>query len=129
MGIMSLFQGCTSSKYITAVEDVSNKIIVSKTEFTTIKEGKPFVHTFILIKSKKVQFPIVLYKITDDEYKALLLECTHQGCELTPYTTTLVCPCHGAEFNTLGEVTQGPADTALKSFSTTQDNERVYIQL
>jgi|SRR3954470_4666062 len=124
-----LLQACATHKYITDFDLTSTKITVKKSSFTIVKKGESVQQKFILLKPDNFQFPIVVYKLPENGYRALLLQCTHQGCELTPYETTMVCPCHGAEFNKMGEVTQGPADTNLKFFPTTQDDENIYIQL
>lgn len=129
IGAAWLLQSCTSQKYVSSVAVNENKITVKKKEFTVIKKGKSVEQKFLLIKLDVLQFPIAVYKINDNDYKALYLQCTHQGCELSPYETTMVCPCHGAEFNSKGEVTTGPAEINLKSFFTTTDNENIYIQL
>jgi cytochrome b6-f complex iron-sulfur subunit len=52
-------------------------------------------------------------------FVALSNLCTHQGCAVNyiPNQSALVCPCHGAKFNTSGSVTQGPASTALTQYS------------
>jgi len=123
-----LIQACTPQKYITTVPERGNKLVIKKTEFTLLKKGKPIQQKFILIKPDNTQFPIVIYQLKENEYKALYLQCTHQGCELTPHETMLVCPCHGAEFNIHGEVITGPADISLTSFITTTDHENIYIQ-
>jgi cytochrome b6-f complex iron-sulfur subunit len=127
IGITWLLQACSSHKYVTNYSVTSNKLTIKKSEFTLIKKERPIQQKFLLIKPENFQFPIALYQL-NDEYKALLLQCTHQGCELTPYETMMVCPCHGAEFNNKGEVKQGPAEVNLKSFITTHDNENIYIQ-
>lgn len=128
-GIMGLLQACKSTKHVTNFEYQQNKIIIHKSEFTTIKNEKTIQRKFIVIKSENLPFPIAIYKLNDNEYKASLLQCSHQGCELSPYETTMVCPCHGAEFDAKGEVTQGPAETPLKTFITTYDNNNIYIQI
>ncbi|MEU6818951.1 Rieske (2Fe-2S) protein [Streptomyces sp. NPDC046860] len=47
--------------------------------------------------------------------KAYSLVCTHAGCVINKLRgTTLVCPCHGSEFDAVtGEVVQAPATEAL----------------
>lgn len=124
-----LLQACAGHKYITDFNSTPTQITIKKSAFITLKKGESIQQKFILLKPENFQFPLVVYKMSDSEYRTLLLECTHQGCELTPYETTMVCPCHGAEFNRKGEVTQGPADTNLKFFVTTQDDENIFIQL
>lgn len=129
IGITWLMEACTSAKNVSTVVRKDNIIIIKKTEFTEIKEDKFITKKFIVVKPEGIDFPMVIYKVSDVSYKTHLLQCTHQGCELTPYETTMVCPCHGAEFNLSGEVTTGPAETNIKSFITTYDLENVYIQL
>jgi cytochrome b6-f complex iron-sulfur subunit len=55
--------------------------------------------------------------------------CTHQGCAvaLDEANTRFACPCHGSEFAFSGSVIQGPAPTALKSYTTTFDGANVVI--
>lgn len=129
IGAAWLLQACTPQKYITNVTVKESKLVIKKSEFAVIKKDKTIQQKFILVKPENIQFPIAIYKLNDNEYKALYLQCTHQGCELSPHETMMVCPCHGAEFNPKGEVTTGPAETNLKSFLTTTDNENIYIQL
>ncbi len=129
VGAMWLLQACKSTKHVTNFQYNQNKITIQKSEFVTVKDDKTIQRKFIVIKPEGLPFPIALYKLNDNDYKASLLQCSHQGCELSPYETTMVCPCHGAEFNSKGEVTQGPAETSLKTFITTYDNDNIYIQI
>jgi cytochrome b6-f complex iron-sulfur subunit len=126
---MVFLEACTSQKYISNFVLNENKITVRKSEFIAINKKKPTELSFVLIKPEQFPFPIALYKDGDTAYTALFMQCTHQGCELNPHERMIVCPCHGAEFNTKGEVTQGPAEIKLKSFITRHDNENIYIQL
>lgn len=128
MGITWLLQACTSQKYITNYQLSHGKLVIKKSDFVIVKKEKVIYRKFLLLKTDSLEFPIVVYQIAENDYKTLSLKCTHQGCELTPYDTTMVCPCHGAEFNNKGEVTTGPADSNLISFQTTHDNENIYIQ-
>ncbi len=129
IGAAWLLQGCSSHKYLTNVVVKDNKLVVKRSEFILLKKEKTIEQKFLIIKPESLSFPIAIYKISNNEYKACYLQCTHQGCELSPHETMMVCPCHGAEFNTKGEVTNGPAETNLKSFLTSIDNENIYIQL
>jgi Rieske Fe-S protein len=50
--------------------------------------------------------------------------CTHNSCNLNSQGKLLPgggmhCNCHGAEYDALGNVTQGPASNPLKSFQLT----------
>ena len=84
---------------------------------------------YVLLKSDKFNFPICIFKIGEDTYSALLMECTHNGCELQPQGDNLLCPCHGSEFSNKGVVQNPPAEENLKTFTIKTDNENIYIQL
>lgn len=63
-------------------------------------------------------------------FTALSSFCTHQNCQITGWQNqTYVCTCHGSKFSTSGQVTQGPARTALKSYATQVSNSTLMITL
>jgi Rieske Fe-S protein len=129
LGLSRLLTACTPNKYVTAYALSQNRLTIKKSEFSYSKKGLEKQHSFILVKPAGMQFPMVVYRLANGEYTALYLQCTHQGCELNAYETTMVCPCHGAEFNLKGDVIQGPAESALQKFKITHDNENIYVQL
>ncbi len=52
-------------------------------------------------------------------FSALSGICTHAGCQITGYSgSVFVCPCHGSQFSTSGQVLTGPAAVNLRSYST-----------
>lgn len=128
LGLMWLLEACTTQKYIANTTIENNRLTIAKSEFKIIKKKKTEEHKFIIVKTI-LSYPIALYKLNDNEYKALYLQCTHQGCEVTPAENMLVCPCHGAEYKTTGAVHQGPAEIALRTFETTSDSQNIYIHL
>ncbi len=121
--------GCTTANYFAKSTIANNILTIKKSEFIIADKDKIILRKFILVKSDKLNFPVCIYKIKDDQYTALFMQCTHQGCELQPNAKYLVCPCHGSEFNNLGIVQNPPAETNLKSFKITTDSENLYIQL
>jgi cytochrome b6-f complex iron-sulfur subunit len=63
-----------------------------------------------------------------DTFVALSAACTHQSCEITGYAgQDFVCPCHGSQFSTSGQVVQGPAFVALPQFHTQWANDVLTI--
>lgn len=128
-GVMWFLEACTTQKQLVSYQYSQNRITIKRSEFVIIKNEKPIQRKFIVLKPDGLEYPIVIYKLNETDYKAIYLKCTHQGCELTPYETAIVCTCHGAEFNNRGAVTTGPADTDLKLFSITYDIDNLYIQL
>lgn len=124
-----LLQGCGSSIYFAQSNFENNRIIVQKSEFLKNGKAKTEVRKFVLINTGKTSHPICLYRISESEYSALHLQCTHKGCELKPQENFLVCPCHGSEFTNKGVVQNPPAEKNLLTFKTTTDNENIYIHL
>lgn len=53
-------------------------------------------------------------------YRAMTSVCTHSACDRnwTFSNSKFVCTCHGSEFDTSGNVLQGPANQPLKSYTT-----------
>lgn len=129
VGLAAFLQSCTTHKYITNFTTEKNKITVKRSEFVLVEKGKTRQLKLILIKPESSAFPIAIYHLQNDQFSSYLMQCTHLGCELQAYETNLVCPCHGAEFNTKGEVTNGPAYLPLKSFVTTSDAENIFIEI
>lgn len=124
--VSTLLESCSSTSHIASATSSGNKLSINKSEFVT-KKGA--FRKFVLVNSDKHGFPICIYKINENEYSALLMQCTHNSCELNPQESFLVCPCHGSEFNNKGVVQSPPAEKNLQSFATTTDNEKIYIQL
>lgn len=126
---MVLLQSCASTNYFAQTTFEGDRILIKKTEFLKTEKEKITERKFVLVKSEKFSYPIGIYKINEDEYSALLLQCTHKGCELQPQGNFLVCPCHGSEFTNKGVVQNPPAEQNLKTFKTSTDNENIYIYI
>lgn len=120
LGITTLLESCKTHFY--APNTISgNRITIKKTDFTG--------HQFVLVKNEKLQAPVYVCKIEEEKYSAVLMLCTHKGCELNPANNFLVCPCHGSEFSNMGKVLTPPAEQDLQNFNVTTDNENIYLQL
>jgi cytochrome b6-f complex iron-sulfur subunit len=127
--LAALLQSCASTNYFAQTTLANNQVTIKKTEFVKIEKEKLVQRKYVLVKTDKLTFPIYVYKISDEVYSALLMECTHKGCELQPNGNYLICPCHGSEFTNQGVVQNPPAEENLRSFKTTTDNDNIYIQL
>ena len=128
IGATALLQSCSNAYYVQSTFD-ANKLVVRKSEFTEVKKGKTIQHTFVLVKTDTLQAPVYLHKFSDTDYSALLMVCTHKGCEVNPHGEYLICPCHGSEFSIRGKVQNPPAEQDLKSYTVTTDNENIFIWL
>lgn len=128
VGITSILESCVSTKLINTTS-TNNLLTVSRTEFIEVKKDKSKKLRHILVKTSELNFPIVVYRFSDSEFSALLLECSHQGSELNVNGDLLTCPAHGSEFSNKGEIIQGPADKILTSYIVSSDINNIYIHL
>jgi len=124
--IPSGLQSCGTIHYA-AVTLKDGDLILSKSEFWEMRNGKKVNRSFVIIQESTEEFPICINKIEEDKYIASLMKCTHRGCELNVGGGIYSCPCHGSEFSISGKVLEGPADIDLKSYEIKTDNENIYL--
>lgn len=125
----AMLQSCASAHYYAKTVSKSSLLTISKSEFVQVKQDKTLRRKYVLARVDKYNFPICIYNLGEDHYSALLMECTHKGCELQPNGDFLVCPCHGSEFDNKGIVQNPPAEQNLKYFKITTDDDKVYIHI
>jgi cytochrome b6-f complex iron-sulfur subunit len=60
---------------------------------------------------------------------ALYQKCPHLGCRVPQCTTSqwFECPCHGSQYNRVGEKRGGPAPRGMDSFAVSVDGEAVTV--
>ena len=119
---------CQSTHYATGSIE-ANGIVVPISEFTYLKKEQTVIRPYILVQNDTLEFPIYVYRFSENEYSALWMKCTHQGSELQASGDHLHCPSHGSEFNNKGTVSQGPAEKNLKSFPVTVGDGKIKIDL
>ncbi|MEU6591925.1 Rieske 2Fe-2S domain-containing protein [Streptomyces sp. NPDC046881] len=70
---------------------------------------------------------VVVSRDEDGTLKAYSTICTHAGCPINKLQgTTLVCPCHGSQFDAVtGKVVQAPATVPLNELSVKAANGRI----
>ena len=125
---ISLLQSCSTSQ-ILSKEIKGSDILVPVSNFETVSNGKTEYKKYVIIQNEILQFPICVYRFNETEYKALLMKCTHQGAELQVYGDKLQCAAHGSEFSNIGTVESGPANTDLRNFPITIENNILKISL
>ncbi len=126
----TIVQSCASTNYFVTANTINNKIVIKKEAFTKHRSAvSSSGQKFLLVRTELSIFPIYVYKFSEENFSALLMKCTHLGCELQPNGDYLVCPCHGSEFTNRGEVQHPPADKNLQKFKVTTDYENIYIHL
>jgi len=114
-----LLPACKSTVQSVKAVLQDNKIIVDRAEFKT-------KDTITVAYGK---YGIGIVKLNEHNFAACLLACTHNGCAVSPAETGFICPCHGARFDQLGQVIKGPAETDLRRFITSNDQQFVTIHL
>jgi cytochrome b6-f complex iron-sulfur subunit len=64
---------------------------------------------------------IVVARTNSGTYIAVSASCTHEGTNVNYNASgnNFICPNHGAQFSSIGTVTQGPANSNLKKYNTT----------
>ncbi|MFG2449026.1 Rieske (2Fe-2S) protein [Streptomyces sp. NPDC048512] len=70
---------------------------------------------------------VVVSRAEDGSLKAFSSICTHAGCAINKLEgTTLVCPCHGSEFDArTGKVLRAPATEPLNALSVEEKNGKI----
>ncbi|MFA7379105.1 MAG: Rieske (2Fe-2S) protein [Bacteroidia bacterium] len=124
-----LLESCAGTNYFAQTSYANNKITIRKSEFFRITKDKTIQRKHVLVRHDKFSYPICVYKLGGENYSALLMQCTHKGCELQAQGDFLICPCHGSEFNNHGVVQNPPAEQDLQTFKISTDNENIYIYL
>jgi Rieske Fe-S protein len=123
-----LITGCQATHYATGVMDATG-IRVPKSEFMYQRKEELFTREYIIVQNDKLEFPIYVYRFSDNEYSALWMKCTHQGAELQASGDMLHCPSHGSEFTNKGAVSNGPAEKNLRSFPVIVQTDTITIDL
>lgn len=82
---------------------------------------------FVLIAAKE----LIVANTGNNNFVALSSKCTHDGCSVTYSATNnnFPCPCHQSLFSSTGAVINGPAVTALKSYSISKSGNILTITL
>lgn len=126
IGMPALLTSCAGTKYLAAPIE-GDSLVVTLQSFVNEKDGRPL--KYIVAHNDKLEYPICVYRFSENEYKALLMKCTHQGTELQVFGDRLQCPAHGSEFTNTGAVQNGPADTPLRTFNISVLPESIKIKL
>lgn len=82
----------------------------------------------LIVRPKDYNDDILLIK-TPNDYKAVLLVCTHEDFPLNANDKGIFCAAHGSKFNFDGEVIREPALKPLKKFKTEIKDNNINIYL
>ena len=120
--------GCATQKQVNAMV-VGENLEVPLVAFEHVKHGEATYLESVVVRNPQLQYPMAVFRFSEDVYEALLMKCTHQGTELKLYGDTLQCIAHGSEFDNKGQVTTGPATETLRSFPVVKANHKLLISL
>lgn len=123
--VSAMLSSCTPTRYIQG-NLVSDGLLVSLASFLDEKNS---TRSFIIAHHDNLEYPIYVFRVSDTEYRALWMKCTHQGSELQASGDHLYCPSHGSEFDSNGKVAQGPAEQNLRNFPVTVSGSNLLIKL
>jgi cytochrome b6-f complex iron-sulfur subunit len=126
-----LICGCALTGSILQACKVAGAASVKATrdgEYLVFPESELEGHPYAVINHPDQEFPIYVSG-KNGAYSAVLLKCSHKGCELEPSASILTCPCHGSTFKPTGEVIQRPATVPLDSYEVTVSEGRVRIKV
>jgi nitrite reductase/ring-hydroxylating ferredoxin subunit len=122
--VASVLEGCAGSNIIAGTLSNSNLVVP-----TSAFADKNSFRSYIVTSHPDLKYPICVYRFTATEYTALYMRCTHQGAGLQVFGDRLECPAHGSQFSNTGQVKNGPADTNLRTFPVTVQNDQLLISL
>jgi len=126
--ISTLMPGCAATRYVSGTL-TQDGITVKKGDFKIKQKGGTVRSSFIIVRNEALQYPICVYRFSEEEYSALWMRCTHQGTELQASGDLLQCSAHGSEFNNKGQVKSGPADINLRTFPVIINQDEIFIDL
>lgn len=116
--------GCAAPGAYIRAEQYADALHVPLSALNTEQSHLVYVETLgatITLRASSAQEPV--------EWEALLLVCTHRGCNVAPSRTGFVCPCHGSTFSASGEPLTGPADRPLQRLPTQVSASVLVVQL
>jgi cytochrome b6-f complex iron-sulfur subunit len=113
------------------LDEILNEINDKREPFY-VAEGRFYLNPYpkdAVPKAKQVGAYGALVKGYEDGVVALYQKCVHLGCRV-PWCRTsqwFECPCHGSQYNRVGEKKGGPAPRGLDRFVTSVDNGVVVV--
>lgn len=118
--VATLLEGCSSLPIVKATpENNTLKVPVSSFEKSQ----------YVLVRSAKMEFDILLVKKSDGTYHGLKMQCTHQAQPLSVSGNGLHCATHGSAFDLDGNVTHEPATVPLTKYFAAIQGDSIIVQL
>lgn len=126
--MVTLLQSCAATK-IGSAKILGDDLVLPLASFATKAGNEKHYKKYVVVQNDLLQYPICVYRISENEYTALWMRCSHQGAELQVFGDKLQCPAHGSEFDNKGGIQNGPAITTLRTFPIVIENDQLKISL
>ena len=127
-GLAGFLSSCKSTQMVAGKVN-NDGILLDTNDFIIKKNGSTSHRLYVVVRNDALKFPICVYRFSDTDYTALWMECQHQGAEVNVVGSYLQCPAHGSEYDNRGRVTNGPAESNLRSFPVVVNNNQLFIDL
>ena len=127
-GIAGFLTSCKSTQMVTGKLN-NDGVLLDTDDFIIRKNGKVSHKLYVVVRNDALKYPICVYRFSDTDYSALWMECQHQGAEVNVVGSYLQCPAHGSEYDNRGRVTNGPAESNLRTFPVVLNNNQLFIDL
>lgn len=82
-----------------------------------------------IVRIKGTFYDIALHKNEEGSYTAFLMRCTHMDNQLQLTSQGFRCSQHGSEYDKNGQVTKGPSELPLQTYTTTVSNDLILINI
>lgn len=126
--LLSCSENSTTPEPIPGLPTIQATLSQNRTLTLTIDANSPLSPVGSAAMIQYSGGAILVARTAQDAFTAVTATCTHQGCTITGFRNQrYVCPCHGSQFHTSGQVAQGPAGSPLRSFPTQFSNDVLTI--
>jgi cytochrome b6-f complex iron-sulfur subunit len=83
----------------------------------TVDSSSPLTSVGAAALVQSAATPLLVVHAGSSAFSAFSGICTHQACTITGFADNrFVCPCHGSQYDTNGNVVSGPAPQSLQRF-------------
>src|SRR6185436_6880190 len=100
--LSGILASCQATRYV-AGSLGKDGLTIGINEFVVNGNNKETYRSFLIVRNEALQYPICVYRFSENEYTALWMSCTHQGAELQASGDRLQCSAHGSEFTNHGK--------------------------
>ena len=121
VSVLTLFEGCATAKILKVT--VFNKVI--NVDASLCNE----LQKTLVLRTDDLEYDVLLYYVSNANYSAVLLKCTHYDNPVFVNNKEVFCPSHGSKFDYTGKVLTEPATQSLKAFKTSFVNNTISIQI